>query len=284
MLPQHGGIELAEARGINRARRAGSQAQFRYPRLRLKAGDRARFWFLSGGEDEFFDGQRFHLFKQQTRGGKTYSKEVLCVRLATDGDERCASCEDGHEDMGLRFAVWAYVDYILHLGDNPDQEGQAWEQVRLKAAGGDERKGRILFKEEVGQSILIWLAYGKEWVWFEQVMAAFNKYGTLKDHLYELKRVGEKMSDTDYTFQAVKAGKISKEAAKKVKETELTPVDEVFRETVTGGPVAQRPTRLESELPEDESAEEEEPEAEAEAPEEGSELPEVEEPGQGDLI
>ena len=268
--------------GIHRARAAGSQSLFRYPKLRIGAGDRARFWFLSDGEDEYFDGARFHLFPRTTRSGTVYNQEIMCLRLRTDGDESCTFCEEGHEEMALRFSIWIWVDHVLHLGDNPDPEGQAWEQIRLAAEKG--KKGRIMFKEAIGQPMVIWMAYGKEWVWFSQFDAALNQYGTLEGRLYELKRVGSNMQDTDYTLSMVKATKLPKTTAEKV-EAARVPIDQIFAETVSGAGTARRPTRLGDQLGQDEeteaSDEGREP-SEEEPPEEG-EIPQEEEPAE-DLV
>lgn len=258
-------------RGIHRARQAGAQAQFRYPKLRIKSGDRARFYFLSNGEDDYFDGARFHLYPRQTRGGKAYNEEKLCLRLRTDGDEPCAFCEEGHEGLALRMAVWVWVDHVLHLGDNPDPEGQPWEQLRQ--AGKDKKPGRIMFKEMIEQPMLVWMAYGKEWVWFEQFIAALNKYGTLEDRLFELKRVGDTMQDTDYTLAMVKAAKLPKKVAEKVEATRV-PIDQIFTETVKGSS-APRPTRLSEELDQGDTPGGVDEESVGE-----QELPEVEEPAE----
>ncbi len=265
--------------GIHRARAAGSQSLFRYPKLRIGAGDRARFWFLSDGEDEYFDGARFHLFPRTTRSGKVYNQEVMCLRLRTDGDESCTFCEEGHEEMALRFSIWIWVDHVLHLGDNPDPEGQAWEQIRLAAEKG-KKKGRIMFKEAIGQPMVIWMAYGKEWVWFSQFDAALNQYGTLEGRLYELKRVGSNMQDTDYTLSMVKATKLPKTTAEKVEAARVS-IDQIFAETVSGAGTARRPTRLSDNQPEDEA--EEGAEEAGEEPQEEEGIPQEEEPAE-DLV
>ena len=264
--------------GIHRAREAGSQSLFRYPKLRIGAGDRARFWFLSDGEDEFFDGARFHLFPRQTRSGKVYNQEIMCLRLRTDGDDSCTFCEEGHEEMALRFSIWIWVDHVLHLGDNPDPEGQAWEQIRLAAEKG--KKGRIMFKEAISQPMVIWMAYGKEWVWFSQFDAALNKYGTLEGRLYELKRVGSNMQDTDYTLSMIKVTKLPKTTSEKIEAARVS-IDQIFAETVSSAGTARRPTRLSAALDEEEGAEGEEGQEEAaEEPPEEDEVPQEEEPAE----
>ncbi len=264
-------VEKAK-RGIHRAREAGTQSAFRYPKLRIQAGDRARFWFLSNGEDDHFDGARFHLFPRQTKTGKVYNEEVLCVRLRSDGEDSCSFCDEGHDDLALRFSIWIWVEHILHLGDNPDPEGTAWEQMRLAPEGN--KKGRIMFKETVDEPMLIWMAYGKEWVWFSQFDAALNKYGTLEGRLFELKRVGSQMTDTDYTLTMIKKAALPKGHTEKI-EAARVPIDQIFAESVTGAGSTRRPTPLGAALPDGEGAEaaaEEEPVEEAATT--GEEIPE----------
>ena len=77
---------MAKGKGIHQAEDAASAGFLRQPKVRLKSGDRVRFHFLSTGEDDFFGGGRFHTFQQKTQAGKTWTKEVLCVRACTDGE------------------------------------------------------------------------------------------------------------------------------------------------------------------------------------------------------
>jgi len=208
-------------KGIQQAEAAYGSGS-RLPRLRLAAGDRARFHFLSSGDDEYFGGGVFHTFAMQTQGGKSYNKEVVCLRNLTEGEESCPHCEAGHDQITNRFAVWVYVHFILHLGDNPnsDEDSPAWDQVQVGQ--------RFMFRENVGQPLLIWLAYGKQWSWFGQFKAAYTKYGTLSGRVYELRRVGTSMNDTDYTLATVK------EEPLKADVPAVTTIEEVFRSTLDG--------------------------------------------------
>src|SRR3990167_4518739 len=126
---------MAEKKGLDQAE-GQFQTYARTPRLRLQAGDRARFHFLSNGWDDYFAGGRFHEVEAE---GQTYSRAVLCTRSFSDGEEVFNLCEEGHEDFSNRFAVWTLMHVIYHSGDNPDADGDAWEQVKLA--------GRIVFKE-----------------------------------------------------------------------------------------------------------------------------------------
>lgn len=269
------------AKGIQQAQEAGTFK--RQPRLRLIAMDRARFHFIGdGGEaDEFFGGARFHSFKMTSQSGKTYNREILCVRAYTDGEETCSFCEEGHDDMSKRFAVWTYVHHVLHAADNPNQEEgeEPWEQVRMQGEG--KKPGRIMFKEIVNEPLLIWMPYGRGAAWFHQFHEAWVQYGTLQGRIYQLRRVGKGMDDTDYTLSVLKEEELPKEAADRIAEV-VQPVEEVFRETISGGS-APRPTRMGEEAVPDDQATAEEGE---EVPEgEAQDLPAMGEESEGaDLV
>lgn len=269
------------AKGVRQAQEAREAGFSRQPRLRLVAGDRARFHFIGdGGEaDEFFGGARFHSFQMTSQSGKNYRREILCVRAHTDGEETCSFCEEGHDDMSKKFAVWIYVHHILHAADNPSQEegeGEPWEQVRMQGERG--KSGRIVFKEIVDEPLLIWMPYGRGGAWFGQFHEAWVKYGSLQGRIYQLRRVGKGMDDTDYTLSVIKEAKLPKEAADSIAEV-VQPVEDVFRETITGGS-APRPIRMtEEEGPPPGTIDEEEPEGEAQ------DLPAMEEEAEGtDLV
>lgn len=231
-----------KGKGIHQAEEAASSGWSRQPRLRLRSGDRARFHFLSSGEDDYFGGGRFHCFPQETQGGKRWTKEILCVRAFTDGEETCAHCEDGHDDLGNRFAVWAYIHFILHMGDNPNQgEGEEpWQQVKVG--------GRVMFKEQIDLPLMIWMPYGKQFAWFGQFREALVKYGTLLGRLYELKRTGQGMQDTDYTLSIIKEEDLPSKIQKEVEKSDVfKTVADSMRDTTTSGPAAPRPAHLSEE-------------------------------------
>ncbi|KKM19595.1 hypothetical protein LCGC14_1654020 [marine sediment metagenome] len=260
---------MAKGKGIHQAEDAASAGFLRQPKVRLKSGDRVRFHFLSTGEDDFFGGGRFHMFPQKTQAGKTWTKEVLCVRAFTDGEEECSHCDEGHDDMGNRFAVWVYAHFVLHLGDNPNQgEGEEpWEQVKMGK--------RVMFKETIDLPLMIWMPYGRGFIWFGQFREAVVKYGTLLGRLFELKRVGSGMQDTDYTLAVVKEVDLEKKIQKEIDKSDVvTTIEVAMRETVSSGSASPAPARLseEEEASEDEASEEEAPAA--------GDVPEMEEPAE----
>ncbi len=261
---------MAKAKGVHQAEEAASSGFLRQPRVRLKSGDRLRFHFLSTGEDDFFGGGRFHMIQMQAQSGKVWTKEILCLRLFTDGEETCSLCEEGHDDMGNRFAVWVYAHFVVHLGDNPNQEeGQEpWQQIKVGQ--------RIMFKEEINEPLMIWMAYGKARVWFGPFREAVVKYGTLLGRRFELKRVGSGMSDTNYSLAVVKEEDLEKKIQKDVdKSGVVITIEEAMRETTTAGPTASQPPRLSGDPDAQEAAEGEDVEPPA-----SDDVPEMEEPAE----
>ena len=260
---------MPKGKGIHQAEEAASAGWLRQPKVRLKSGDRVRFHFLSTGEDDFFGGGRFHLFPQKTQAGKTWTKEILCVRALTDGEDECSHCDEGHDDMANRFAVWVYAHFVLHLGDNPNQgEGEEpWKQVKMGK--------RVMFMETIDLPLMIWMPYGRGFIWFGQFREAVVKYGTLLGRLFELKRVGSGMQDTDYTLAVIKEEDLGKKIQKEIDKSDVVvTIEAAMRETIAAsGASAPQPSRLsdEEETPEDE--------AEEEAPAAGD-VPEMEEPAE----
>ena len=171
--------------------------------------------------------------------------------------------------MGNRFAVWVFAHFVLHLGDNPNQgEGEEpWEQVKMGK--------RVMFKETIDLPLMIWMPYGRGFIWFGQFREAVVKYGTLLGRLFELKRVGSGMQDTDYTLAVVKEVDLEKKIQKEIDKSDVVvTIEAAMRETVVSGSSSPQPSRLseeEEEAPEDE--------AEEEAPAAGD-VPEMEEPAE----
>lgn len=248
--------------GIDHSEQVG-RGSMRFPRLFLSPGDRARFHFLADGSpgDPYFLSCRIHLVTEQ---GRQWPRQIACLDSLTEGEETCHLCQEGHSDMTSVFCVWTYVDFILHLGDNPDEEGERWEQVKSR--------DRIIFKETVDRPMIIWLKFGREAAWFGQFKHAFTKYGTLLDRIYELQRKGLKL-DTDYTLRMVKQESLAPKKAKEATK-QIVPIEEVFRSTAG---ISATPPRMAEGLEGEEETEEEQkvlPGAvpEVEEPEEGEEM------------
>jgi len=208
----------------------------RFPRLFLKAGDRARFHSLANGGpgDPNLLAAIFH----SVDTGGPFPRDMVCLDKLTQGEESCQYCESGHDETRRRFALWVYVHSIFHMGDNPDPEGNAWTQVKVA--------NRVMFKEEVKQSLVLWLGVGRKMAWWGQFKAAYNKYGSLEGRLFDLLRVGGDM-DTEYHLSIVKEMPLGD-----IEVSELTPIEDVFRSTLGG---VSRPPRLSESTTTEEMAE-----------------------------
>jgi len=228
----------------------------RFPRLSLKAGDRARFHSLASGGpgDPNLLAAVFH----SVDTGGPFPRDMVCLDKLTQGEETCQYCEGGHAETRRRFALWVYVHSIFHMGDNPDQEGEGWTQVKVS--------NRVMFKEEVKQPLVLWLGVGRKMAWWGQFKAVYNKYGSLEGRLFDLLRVGGDM-DTEYHLSIVKEMPLGD-----IDVGELTSIEDVFRSTLGGA--LSRPPRLSEPTEEGSifSEEEELPVAAIPTEEEGEEL------------
>lgn len=212
--------EEVEGKGIAKAERVLSTGD-QWPRLRLKAGDRARFHFLTSGSDDYFAASRFHKFGQ---GSET--RTYVCLRSMSEGGDDCDYCAAGRDTDQNRFGVWVFLHFILHSGDNPDPEGEPWKQKKLDK--------RTLFQELFNKPMLIDLPAGRSRKWYKQFVTPWAQYGSLQMHLYELLRIGEGRDDTEYTLTAVKEMAIKKEHAASVED--LPGVEDVFKQALKFGP------------------------------------------------
>lgn len=192
--------------------------------LRINANERARFHCLTSGGDDRFMGTKFHSIGQ---GAQT--RYYVCLRVMTNGEESCEFCDQGHDEMGNRFALWVYVHNILHATDNPDQEGDRWKQQDVE--------GRTLFREEVKKPILIWLAAGRYQAWFGQFVAMWTKHQDLQNHIYELLRIGEGL-ETEYELTELKEEPLAKKILEQEEIQNLPSVPEFFRSQLKYGPTA----------------------------------------------
>jgi hypothetical protein len=197
--------------GMNQAQAQMSGGGSRYPLLKLDDGDRARFHFLTNGDGLI--GTKFH----KTGEGKG-TRYWVCLRVLTGSQEECKFCEEGHDDMSSRFAVWVYVHNIMHSKQDPEGEWVAKKQGK-----------KTLFREEVKEPKLLKMAGGRKGAWFNQVMNFFANNGDLQLHIYELLREGLEL-ETEYTFDDLKEDAIDPKILKLDEVKDLPTVEEVLRE------------------------------------------------------
>ncbi len=205
----------------------------RYPKLKLKAGDRTRMHFLTSGADDHIAAAQFHVFGKFADNNQ---RTIVCVRALTAGEDTCNFCEEGHQDLRNRFGVWVYVHSILHTFDNPDEEGEGWKSVEISV--GEDRR-RNVFQEEVGKALLLDMAAGKSRKWWKQFVGAYVNHGSnLQTHLYELHRIGGDV-DSEYFLTPIKKLVIKPEHAEA--QNEQPSIKEVFRESIRFGPSTSLP-------------------------------------------
>lgn len=197
----------------------------RWPKLRLQDGDRARFHFLTTGSDPWLVATKFH----KESDGKRWS-DVLCVQALTHGEEACIRCEMDTQNRRNMFACWVYTDYILHSRDNPDEEGEAWEQKKLSLPTGREI---AVFKEDINKPQLLWLPAGRAKAWWSQFTNAWMTSGNLQKHLYELHRTGSGRDDTNYTLTSNKEDPLDPAILELDEVKNLPDIEAVFRQTLS---------------------------------------------------
>ena len=200
----------------------------RWPRLKLQNGDRVRFHFLTDGNDPWFHASKFH-----SVGEGMQTRDVVCLRALTRGVEACQLCGPGAQLVN-RFGCWVWVDYTLHSYDNPDENGEPWEQRKVKTAAGGER---TVFVEQVGQPKYLTLRGGRNQAWFHQFNNAWMTSGDLRKHLYELLRTGEQL-ETEYTLSSIKEDPIPPDIFGKEEIKNLPEIEQVFRDTVSSAEVS----------------------------------------------
>lgn len=208
----------------------------RWPYIRPKNGDRVRFHFLTNGSDPWLVATKFHPIGE----GKG-RRDIVCVSALTRGEEQCAICElDSGQNRRNMFACWLWVDYILHPHDNPDEEGNSWEQKKLKIRVSDgTEKERIVFMEKIDEedaAKVLWLPAGRQKVWWSQFTNAWMQSQNLRKHFYELYRVGEGRDDTNYTLTALKEDPLNEDVLEKDNVKDLPNIVDIFRSSLASMP------------------------------------------------
>lgn len=202
--------------GMENAQAQMASGGSRFPILKLADGDRARFHFLTNGDA--LVGTKFHRFGE---GMKT--RHYVCLRVMTGGEEECRWCQQGHDEVGSRFAVWVFVHNIMHS----KQADVGWQAQQV----GE----KILFREELKEPKLIKLAGGRKGEWWNQFVAAYTTNVDLQLHIYELYREGEQL-ETQYTLTTLKPQAIDPKILDSDEVKKLPTCEEVLREEATYGP------------------------------------------------
>jgi hypothetical protein len=204
--------------GMVAAQQQMSGGGSRFPYLRIEAGERARFHFLTSGNTDLI-GSKFHKF-----GEGRETRHYMCLRVFTGGEEECRWCEAGHDEMGSRFAVWIFVHNILHAAQDKEAE---WKTTKVGKT--------TLFREEVKEPMLIRMAAGVKQKWFSQFVNMWTTHGDLQNHIYELYREGTEL-ETEYFLTTLKEQAIPEEILDSDVVKKLPTCEDVLREEVTFGP------------------------------------------------
>jgi len=115
--------------------------------------------------------------------------------------------------------------YMLHMGDNPDAEGEPWPSIKWE--------DRTLFKQIVEEPQVLQLTAGREQSRYKMFSQRLLEHGTLQTNLYQLKRQGMQL-ETTYELTVAKSKAIP---AKLAKEAEgLTPIVDLFTGTLNNAP------------------------------------------------
>ena len=216
----------------------------RWPYIRPKDGDRVRFHFLTTGSDPWLVATKFHRI-----GEGMAARNILCVGAITRGEEQCSLCDmDSTQGRRGMFGMWLLVDYILHPHDNPDEEGDSWEQKKLKIKLDDgTEKQRSVFMEQLttklgddvvvpGQVKLLQLPAGRQQIWWSQFSNAWVQSQNLRKHLYELHRTGSGRDDTKYTLNTIKEDPLDEDLLEREDIKDLPTIEEVFRGSLSQMP------------------------------------------------
>jgi len=217
---------------VNYGIQAGEQAMTtgdRWPRLRPQDGERVRFHFLTDGSDPWLVATKFH-----PMGEGKQTRNIICLSALTQGVEICSYCDMDPTNRRNMFGCWLWVESILHPMDNPDPEGDSWEQKKIELPDG---KTRAVFRENVGgKPLFLWLSAGRQKVWWAQFTNAWMVSGNLRKHLYELHRVGSGRDDTQYTLTSLKEDPLPDEVLQRDEVKNLPPVENLFRDTIRDAP------------------------------------------------
>lgn len=169
------------------------------PELRLVNGEQATVRFLSAGDgtDNRFGTARVHAIKKISKSGKRYAIDRFCT---AEDEGHCDLCDQLDDDENIskptwRFAVWVWVENILHLHQNPepDEDEEEWVEVRTKT-------NKVYYREDIQAVKLFRKGYGQKGYLFDMFQSFFEQFGTLDDRSYRISRKGADMLTTSYSI------------------------------------------------------------------------------------
>lgn len=163
-------------------------------RLTLSDGEKAWFRYLATGDDSDHRYQDFSIHRTKTTDGK-FGWEY-CTSDEENGDI-CKNCLTSKQSY--QFGVWVWVDYILRKRQNPalkdNDKATPWKAVKYN----DER----YYLQEVN-AVRLWMSGpGQKRYILQQIIDAYDSYGTLMDRQYVMQREGAEKENTNYRIKPV---------------------------------------------------------------------------------
>lgn len=165
-----------------------------FRKLWLRDGLTAQFTFITDGME--VPVPLIHLVAKQRRGGgKTWTKDVRCLKTKADDETYCPLCDAGFNDEGKpvypgpwpRTIFYVFVDYIMHA-TKPEKSNYTVKAV--------SNGGVTVWREEIGEVQLLIVKNKLN----KQIEDAFlgdpmddafaDRKPTLKDRQYRLKVTG----------------------------------------------------------------------------------------------
>jgi len=182
------GISMIQDNLNNRVNRTGQSNSGK--EVWLKDGDEVFMKPIATGQEDDPFLEQYHVYEFQSGPDKRI-KSVLVV----DGEPveavptEAMSWEDGRRRLpSNKFAIWAYVDSIIHT----EQRVDTWEEV-VSATGVKK------YKETVQDFKVFSLKFGRGNGNWGQLVDIFNDIGTLDKFVVSVKRRGASI-DTTYTI------------------------------------------------------------------------------------
>ena len=153
------------------------------PELSINSGEIALIHFLTDIPDIIE--ASYHLVPITLPGGGTFKAEKLCRQ---DVGETCPFCSHTAEDIRhrtRRWYAWVFVYGILT------------PQI-IQGADTVVRGVRTLYVQKLGEIAILRKGEGNNKYLIQQLLTNGERYGTLRDRVYEWERTGSTRNDTTY--------------------------------------------------------------------------------------
>lgn len=187
-------------RGINRLQSSGEEIRptssnnIRFIN-KLEDGGVLLFRFLLDYNELFIPDM--HMFLALGSNGGKFEKRVVCMKkLEGEPCEYCTSTDEAQRSLRPLIHAWIWPYKILHLkqnpnagGNNPWKDNSVWKPTIYE--------GKHYFQEVLEKPCLLTMKFGQGSYMRKSLLGYINKYGTLTDRQYDLKRTG---SGTDTTY------------------------------------------------------------------------------------